>query len=215
MKYNTIIFDLDGTLLNTLEDLADAVNYALKESGYPLRTTDEVRRFIGNGVKKLMERSTPDNITDGDFEKCYQLFREYYKNNSRNKTAPFEGITDLLKKLKEQGIKTAVVTNKMDEAAQDVIRYYFGELIDITIGQRDGIPTKPDPACVNKAIESLNAEKESCIFIGDSDVDILAGHNAGLPAIGVTWGYRSKELLLESGADYIAESPFEILEFIK
>lgn len=215
MKYNTIIFDLDGTLLNTLEDLADAVNYALKKCGYPLRTMDEVRQFIGNGVKKLMERSTPENINEKDFEKCYQLFRSYYKENSRIKTAPYEGITDLLKSLKEQGIKTAVVTNKMDEAAQDVIKYYFGELIDITIGQRENIPTKPDPAGVNKAIESLAAAKENCIFAGDSDVDILTGHNAGLLSIGVTWGYRSKELLLESGADFIAESPAEILEFIK
>lgn len=214
MKYKAVIFDLDGTLVDTLEDLADSVNYALDSFGFPHRSIDEVRSFIGNGVRRLIYLSVPEGTENETSEKCLEIFRNHYKSNSRNKTNPYEGITETLDRLSESGIRTAVVTNKMQEAAKDIVEFYFGEKINLTVGQVDGVSQKPSPDGVNLVLKTLGISKEEAIYVGDSEVDCITASNAGIDCIGVTWGFREKKVLEENGARFIAESPQEILSFI-
>lgn len=214
MKYTTFIFDLDGTLLNTIDDLADAVNYSLKHNGFPTRPTHEVKSFVGNGIQKLISRSLPDGSTEADFEKCLADFKAYYNEHCLDKTEPYEGISDLLTFLKSKGSKIAVVTNKNNTAAQRLIAHNFGSLVDFTLGHTEGIAHKPDPAGVYKAMRELDSCAGECIYIGDSDVDCHTGHNAGMHVIGVTWGFRSLENLQSAGADYIANTAEELLQYI-
>ncbi len=214
MKYKAVIFDLDGTLTDTLEDLKNSVNYALACFGFPERTLDEVRCFVGNGVRRLIKLSVPENISDEVSEKCIGVFKEHYEANSCVKTKPYDGAIDLLKVLKDSGIKTAVVTNKMHSAAAEITRKFFGDLIEVTVGQVDGMSQKPQPDGVYKALEILDVAKGDAVYVGDSEVDCVTAGNAGLPCIGVTWGFRSREVLEQNGADFIVDSPEEILKFI-
>lgn len=210
MKYDAIIFDLDGTLTDTLEDLKNSVNYALKESGFPERNLDEVRSFVGNGVRRLIYLSVPENTPDEISESCLEVFKGYYKDHSLIKTKPYDGIIPMLERMKKEGIKTAVVTNKMHEAAVDIVNLFFDGLIDVTIGQIDGVAQKPQPDGIYAALEKLGVSKDKAVYVGDSEVDCITAKNAEIPCIGVTWGFRSKEVLLENGADYIINSPKEI-----
>lgn len=210
MKYEAIIFDLDGTLTDTLEDLKNSVNFAMREFGFPERTTDEVRSFVGNGVKRLIDLSVPENTSDVISAECLSVFKNHYKDNSLVLTKPYDGIIPMLERLKKEGIKTAVVTNKMHEAAVDIVNLFFGELIDVTIGQIDGVSQKPQPDGIYSALEKLDVSKEKSVYVGDSEVDCITAKNAGIPCIGVTWGFRSKEVLSENGADYIINFPEEI-----
>lgn len=210
MKYDAIIFDLDGTLTDTLEDLKNSVNYAMGEFGFPERTLDEVRSFVGNGVRRLIYLSVPENTPDEISESCLEVFKKYYKDHSLIKTKPYDGIIPMLERLKKEGIKTAVVTNKMHEAAVDIVRIFFDGLIDVTIGQIDGIAQKPQPDGIYAALEKLGVSKENAVYVGDSEVDCITARNAGISCIGVAWGFRSKEVLLENGADFIINSPQEI-----
>ncbi len=212
MKYDAVIFDLDGTLTDTLEDLKSSVNYALSQFGFPERNTEEIRSFVGNGVKRLIYLSVPENTPDEISERCLSVFREHYNNHSCEKTKPYDGISDLLKLLKDNGIKTAVVTNKMHSAAADIVEYFFGSLIDITVGQIDGVAQKPQPDGIYKVLEKLGISKEKAVYVGDSEVDCVTAKNAGIPCIGVTWGFRSKEILLENGADFIADTTTALTE---
>lgn len=212
MKYETVIFDLDGTLTDTLADLRNSVNFALSEFGFPKRTYEEIRSFVGNGVKKLVFLSVPENTSDEISEKCLLKFKEHYAKNSLAETKPYDGIICILELLKENGIKTAVVTNKMQPAARNIVEYFFGDLIDITVGQVDGLPQKPQPDGIYFALNKLNAAKDKAVYVGDSEVDCKTAKNAGIPCIGVTWGFRSKEVLADNGADYIAESSDELIE---
>ena len=210
MKYEAVIFDLDGTLTDTLEDLTNSVNSALRECGFPERTTDEVRSFVGNGVKRLIRLSLPDNTSEDIEEKCLGVFRAYYRNNSLVKTKPYDGIIPILSELKIRGVKTAVVTNKTHETAENIVRFFFDGLIDITLGQTDGAARKPEPDGINLVLEKLGVSKDKAIYVGDSEVDCITAKNAGIPCIGVTWGFRDKSVLLENGADYIADSSEEL-----
>ena len=212
-NFNTIVFDLDGTLTDTLDDLRSSVNFALSQFGFPERSRDEIRSFVGNGVRRLIYRSVPENTDTATAEKCLEVFREHYKANSCVETKPYDGIADLLETLKKRGIKTAVVTNKMHEAAADIVEYFFGGLIDITIGQSEKIAPKPAPDSVFLALEKLGVSKEDAIYVGDSEVDCMTAHNAGIPCIGVTWGFRDREVLEANGADYIAENSQDIIQF--
>lgn len=215
MKYDAVIFDLDGTLTDTLEDLKNSANFALQSFGFPERTLDEVRSFVGNGVRKLIFRSVPCGTNEKTAENCLAVFREHYKNNSLVKTKPYDGIIPMLEVLKKQGIKTAVVTNKMNEAAQDIVRIFFDGLIEITVGQIDGMAQKPQPDGIEFVLQKLGISKEKAVYVGDSEVDCITAKNAGIPCIGVTWGFRDKSVLLENGADYIIENPQQIIDFIK
>ena len=214
MKYKTLIFDLDGTLLNTLLDLASSVNYAMRECGFNERTTDEIRRFIGNGVAVLIQRSVPDGISEEEYKKALDIFKTHYKENSRKNTAPYDGICDLLRKLKEDGYNLAIVSNKVDFAVKDLRDEFFNGLIDVAIGDSDATRTKPEPDMVYKAIEELGVDKESCIYIGDTDVDIETARNSGMDCISVSWGFRLCSELEEYGATMIADCAEDILKFV-
>lgn len=212
MKYNTYIFDLDGTLLDTLQDLANAVNHAMREMKYPERTVDEVRRFIGNGIRMLIKRAAPQGISDKDYEKTLAIFTAYYLEHIADFTKPYDGIAEVIKTLKSKGCKVAVVSNKADEAAKKVVKDYFGDIFDMVVGKMDRFPSKPEPDSVLYVIETLGSDKDKCIYSGDSEVDVHTAHNAGLPCVGVTWGNRDVSELIAAGAEYIAEKPSEILE---
>ena len=214
MKYEAVIFDLDGTLIDTLEDLKDSINFALEQHGMPERSLEEVRTFVGNGVKKLVFRSVPENTSEELRESCLKAFKAHYITNSMNKTRPYNGICELIKKLKEKGVKLAVVTNKTQDAADAIMNEFFKDDFEIIIGQIDGVAQKPQPDGVWYAIEKLGASKQNSVYIGDSEVDCLTAKNSGIPIIGVTWGFRGRKVLEENNADYIVDSPEEILNII-
>lgn len=203
---DTIIFDLDGTLLNTLEDLMDSVNFALERQGFPLRNIEEIRSFVGNGIRLLVERAVPQEIVGTDtFEICFKDFNDYYKVHMEDKTAPYDGINEMLKNIKKAGFKTAIVTNKVDYAAQELCNRLFPE-IDLVVGSVDDRPNKPAPDGAFYAIDTLGSKAENTIFVGDADTDILTAKNAGLPSIGVLWGFRDREIIEAEGAEYIVET---------
>ena len=208
--YETYIFDLDGTLLDSLEDLKDAVNHALRLSGFPERTIDEVRGFVGNGVGKLVERSVPGGKDNCHFPQVMADFNSYYLLHSCDKTQPYPGVTDLLGRLRSEGKRVAVVSNKFDEAVKLLIARYFNGLVEVAIGEKPGISRKPAPDTVVEALRELGADGSRAVYIGDSDVDVLTARNAGLPCISVLWGFRSREFLEKHGAQTFVSSPKEI-----
>ncbi len=207
-----VIFDLDGTLLNTLDDLADSTNYALSKFGYPTRTIEEVRQFVGNGVAKLIERAIPDGENNPNFEKCLSIFKENYAKNMYNKTAPYNGIIEMLSNLKSKGIKIAVVSNKFDLAVKELCKKYFEGFIDFAAGENEaqGIKKKPAPDTVISVLNEFNFAPEDAVYVGDSDVDIMTAKNSKMPCISVTWGFRDKKFLLENGATILINAPSEI-----
>lgn len=207
-----VIFDLDGTLLNTLDDLADSTNYALSKFGYPTRTIEEVRQFVGNGVAKLIERAIPDGKNNPNFEKCLAIFKENYAQNMYNKTAPYNGIIEMLSNLKSKGIKIAVVSNKFDLAVKELCKKYFEGFIDFAAGENEaqGIKKKPAPDTVISVLNEFNFAPEDAVYVGDSDVDIMTAKNSKMPCISVTWGFRDKKFLLENGATILINAPSEI-----
>lgn len=209
----TVIFDLDGTLLNTLEDLKDSTNYALVQFGFPQRSLEEVRHFVGNGVQKLIERAVPAICDKETCKKCLAVFKEHYSQNMYNHTAPYVGILDVLKKLQQNEIKIGVVSNKFDFAVKELCKKYFTDLVDVAIGQADDVPKKPAPDGVFKAMKELRAEKSLTVYIGDSEVDVQTAKNSELPCVGVTWGFRDEKDL--DGANVIVNSPEELIEAIR
>ena len=207
MRYHTAVFDLDGTLLDTLQDLADSTNYALSINGLPARTLDEVRRFVGNGVATLIARAVPEGTEEALTAKCLSDFRAHYFINMENKTAPYPGIMEMLRALRLAGLHLAVVSNKFDSAVKGLCQNYFGDLIPVSIGESQGVARKPAPDTVFKALEELNVPAEGAVYIGDSDVDIATARNAGLPCISVNWGFRDNAFLLAHGASQIVSDP--------
>ena len=216
MKKHLVIFDLDGTLLNTLEDLTDSTNFALNEFNYPPRTLDEVRQFVGNGVGKLIERAIPEGCNNPHYAKCVDLFKENYKVNMYNKTAPYSGIIEMLGKLKSNNIKTAVVSNKFDDAVRGLCKKYFSDLVDYSAGENEseGIKKKPSPDVVLKVLEYFNTPPQDAIYVGDSEVDIETAKNSKIECINVLWGYKDKEFLQNNGAKILISSPDEIFDYL-
>ena len=215
--YRAVIFDLDGTLLDTLEDLRDGVNYVLTLKGYPKRSLEEIRRFVGNGIAKLIERAAPQGTTEAEWAEMLQVFRAYYTEHCRIKTGPYEGITELLEELKKQGILMAIVSNKNDAAVKELVKYYFSDFIEpeVAIGEREGIQKKPAPDSVYEAMRLLGVEKEEAVYVGDSDVDRETAKNAALDCISVTWGFRDEEMLRGLEPEYLVHEPKEIMEIVK
>lgn len=211
-QYSTYIFDLDGTLLDTIQDLATSVNYALSQCRMPERTLDEVRRFVGNGVRLLMIRAVPDGEDNPRFQEAFDIFRSHYLEHSLDTTAPYPGIMDMLERLKANGKRMAVVSNKFDTATKELIRHFFGNLIEVAIGENEaaGVRKKPAPDTVNEALRQLGVGKEDAVYVGDSDVDLQTARNSGLPCISVLWGFRDREFLLENGATTFVQSPDNI-----
>ncbi|MCR5076956.1 MAG: HAD family hydrolase [Prevotella sp.] len=209
--FDTYIFDLDGTLLSTLDDLAASTNYALRWAGMPERTTEEVRMFVGNGVRLLMERAIPGGAENPRFEATYAKFREYYLAHNLDRTRPYDGIPELLWELRRRRKRLAIVSNKFYAATQDLARHFFSDTIEVAIGERETIRKKPAPDTVLEALRQLDAPKEGAVYIGDSDVDVMTARNSGLPCISVLWGFRDRDFLVAHGASLFVERPEEIL----
>lgn len=215
MSYTTIVFDLDGTLLNTLDDLKDSVNYALSKLGYPIKTLDEVRKSVGNGAKLLIDRVVPEGTSPENSAKCLQIYQQHYTTNMQNKTCPYDGIVELLKTLKEMGVKLAIVSNKYDAYVKSLCKEFYGDYIQVAIGESPEVAKKPAPDSVYTALNVLDASKAEAIYVGDSDVDVQTAHNAGLPCVGVTWGFRDRDILKEEGADFIIDKPCELISLFQ
>ena len=215
MKYIIAIFDLDGTILNTLEDLADSTNYALKTYGYPERTMDEVRQFVGNGIRKLMERAVPEGTPVEEIDRVHETFTAQYKVHCADKTRPYDGIMELLQNLKKDGCKLAVVSNKADYGVQELCKQYFDGIFDFAVGEREGIRKKPAPDSVNEVLKTLGCSRDRAVYIGDSDVDIQTAANAQMDHIIVEWGFRDVPFLIAKGAKVLVEKPEEILEIVE
>ena len=213
MNYQTFIFDLDGTLLDTLGDLAASVNYALRTHGMPEHSIDDVLRFVGNGVRKLMQRAVPDGESNPDFEATFATFRQHYLAHSLDTTRPYDGIPGTLEALKARGCRLAVVSNKMMAATQELCRHFFPDTIEVAIGEHEaeGIRRKPAPDTVFAALRRLGVGKEGAVYVGDSDVDIQTAANAGLPCISVLWGFRDRDFLIQHGAKTFISAPSELL----
>lgn len=215
MMIKTIIFDMDGTILNTIDDIAIAVNVALKEKNLPLKSIDEIKLAVGNGAKTLIERITPSGSSDQLKHEVFTMYQAYYDAHSQDFTGPYDGIMDLLIELKKQGYQLATVSNKYQHLVSELNRNVFQGLFDCTIGETHGIPIKPAPDMVYQALKELKTSKEEALFIGDSDVDIDTAKNAMMKSVGVTWGFRSKEVLLKHQATYIIEHPDELYAILK
>ena len=211
--YKTFIFDLDGTLLDTLQDLADSVNHALRQYGMPEHSLDDIRRFVGNGVRLLMERAVPEGAQHPLFEEAFASFRQYYMQHSLDTTRPYDGIVETIRELKLRGCRLAVVSNKMMAATQELVAHFFPD-IEVTIGEHEaaGIRKKPAPDTVDEALRQLGVTREGAVYVGDSDVDLLTARNSGLPCISVLWGFRDREFLLAHGATTLIERPEELLQ---
>ena len=217
LRCDTVIFDLDGTLLDTLDDLMDATNHALAQLGYPARTRKEVESFVGNGVAKLMERAVPPGTGHADIARALDIFKPYYALHSKDKTAPYPGILETLRALRAKGCRLAVVSNKFDAAVKVLAQDYFPGLMDLAAGENEaeGVPKKPDPTMVLQTMTALGSTPARTVYVGDSDVDLKKEKNAGLPCISVTWGFRSREVLLRHGADIFIDAPGELAELVE
>jgi len=215
MKYQVIIFDMDGTLLNTLDDLYNAVNYVLLKFGYPLRTREEVRSFVGNGVQRLVDFAIPNGQNNPHREEIFADFKQYYNIHGREKTQPYPGITELLQELKSRGYQLGVVSNKYDAAVKTLSEIYFPGVFATAIGEREGVRRKPAPDSVFAVLNELRADTSGVLYVGDSEVDIRTAENAGVACISVTWGFRDRDLLEREGAKQIIDDPSELLQFVE
>ena len=214
MSYKAVIFDLDGTILDTLQDLANSVNHALRTHGYPERTLDEVRGFIGNGIRVLMRRSCPADISEAAQEEALATFRVHYDAHWKDFTGPYGGIRDLLAALKERGIRTAVVSNKIEPAVIVLCDEHFPGDFEYMVGNRPDLAPKPSPDSVNEVIGKMGLDKQDIVYIGDTEVDIQTADNAGIDCIGVDWGFRDGDYLRDLGAKYIVNTPMEVLDIV-
>ena len=216
MMYSTVLFDLDGTLLDTLDDLTDAVNFALKGQGLPDCTREEVRNFIGNGIVMLLSRAAKDRASEVDADKMVADFKEYYAAHWQDKTRPYDGVIELLSALKAEGRKVGVVSNKVDFATKGLCKACFGNLIDVAIGENEaaGVPRKPIPDGIFLAMRALSSELKDTVYVGDSEVDIQTAKNAGIPCISVTWGFKDRGFLLENGATHLVSTIEELQKLL-
>lgn len=213
-KIEAVIFDLDGTVLDTLDDLTDSVNTALEKYHLPARTREEVRSFVGNGLRSLMLRAVPAGDAEPEFEELFVFFRDYYRSHCDIKTGPYEGIFQLMKEIQSRNIKMAIVSNKFDLGVKVLNEKFFSDYIKVAIGEREGISRKPAPNSVNEALRLLGVEKAHAVYVGDSDVDILTAKNAGIRCVSVSWGFRDEAFLREKGAEVVIDSPLELLEYV-
>lgn len=213
MKYTTIIFDLDGTLLNTLDDLADSLNYALAKEGYAMHTYEEVKFFVGSGIQVMIERALPQHAEH--FDAVYQTFLTHYEKNKTNKTAPYPGVFETLKLLKAKGVQMAIVSNKYQQGVTEICTPLFGQYMDVMIGEQLGYAKKPSRDMVDLAINQLGVDPATAVYVGDSDIDVLTAQHAQLPCIGAAWGFRGEAFLKAQGVKMIAKTFSDILKFIE
>ena len=214
-KISTIVFDLDGTLLHTLEDLADSTNYALRQYGFAERTLEEIRAFVGNGVRKLIERALPEGAENPFFNSVFSCFKSYYVDHCMEKTGLYAGIPEMLHELKSAGYHLAIVSNKLQSGVDELYEHYFSDTVEVAVGERPELNRKPAPDMVLLALEKLGVSTDEAVYVGDSDVDVATARNSGLPCISVLWGFRDKEFLVQHGAHCFAQTPEEICRIIK
>ena len=218
--YKLAIFDMDGTILNTIDDLADSCNVICEKYGYPLHTVEEIKYMVGNGIPKLMRRALPQDIEEEQFNKVLAEYIEYYEDHCAIKTAPYKGIVECIRSLRAAGVKVAVNTNKVQAAAEELCQMYFPNLFDVISGSRPGIPPKPDPTGLFEILRDIGLSKDQAChpgvacFIGDSDVDLQTGLGSGLDFIGVDWGFRGRQFLLEQGASVVVDNTEELLKLL-
>ena len=208
-----LLFDMDGTLMDTLQDITDSVNYGMREKGYPEKSREEVRLAVGNGVVKLVENLLPE-ISPEERDEFLEIFRPYYAIHAMDQSAPYEGLPAVLKKLGEEGYVCGIVSNKPHEATSEIGKEFFPDF-PLALGQREDIPRKPNPDPIEFALKTLGGTKAECIYIGDSEVDVKTALNAAVPCIGVTWGFRDESVLIEAGAKHLAHTPAELYERIR
>ena len=213
MKYKAVIFDLDGTLLNTIEDLKNATNHALTAFGYPARTTEEMKHFAGRGVRYMVAKALPGGEDNPQFEDVFNCFRPYYEAHCMDLTAPYPGIGDLLARLRQAGCKTAVVTNKIQSAADELIHDLFPD-IPLVVGDSPAVKRKPAPDGVWLALEKLGVDRADAAYVGDSNIDYETAKNAALPCLSVLWGFRTREELVACGADTFVETPEALADYL-
>lgn len=215
--YNTVIFDLDGTLLNTIDDLADTVNYVMREFGWQEHTVDEIRKKVGNGIRNLVKRSVPNGFDNPQFEEAFVTFREYYQEHCQVKTDAYPGIMEMLEQLHVKGYKMAIVSNKTHPAVAELNEIYFKDYIDIALGENEdaGIKKKPAPDMVNLALEKLGSKKTEAIYVGDSEVDKSTADNSGMDCALCQWGFRELELLESLAPKAIIKEPMELLDILE
>lgn len=215
-KYDAVIFDLDGTLMDTLEDLADAVNEIISRNGYPTRTYDQVRRIVGNGLKQTLTLCLPEGTKEDVIERLLPDFAAYYQENCQIKTKPYDGIEDILRELYARGYRMAIVSNKRDEAVKTLNEEYFQAYVKVAIGENEsaGIRKKPAPDTVYQALRELGCKRERAVYVGDSEVDKMTADNAGLPCISVAWGFRDKEDLEKLEPMRLIDQPMELLDIL-
>lgn len=207
-----VVFDLDGTLLDTLQDLYESTNYALMEMGMPLRRLDEVRHFVGNGVRRLIERAVPEQTDEARLETCFAHFQRHYLRHCQDHTRLYPGIDHLLRTLHERGFLLAIVSNKLQAGVDELYEAYFRGVVDVAIGEREGVRRKPAPDMVHLALQELRIYACEAIYVGDSEVDLATARAASLPCTSVLWGFRTREELLRAGATWLVETPGELLD---
>ena len=210
-KINTVIFDMDGTLMDTLDDLTSSMNYIMRKYSYGEYTLDQIRSFVGNGLANLMERCIPGGRENPSFDTVFADFKEYYGAHCNDKTGPYTHVCELLTELKARGYKMAIVSNKAHGPLCELVRLHFSRWIEVAIGEREGVRKKPAPDTVYLALEALGSDKENAVYVGDSEVDVATAKNAGLACIGCEWGFRTRELLEELGAEVVISDPLELV----
>ena len=210
----TVIFDMDGTVLNTLDDLATSVNYVLTRFGMPTHCTEDYRLYFGNGIRYALKCAVPAGTEEETIDRMLPLFREHYNAHCLDRTGPYEGIPELMKCLREQGFKMAIVSNKIDSAVKELNEKFFHDYVDVAIGEREGIRRKPAPDTVLQALAELKSTKDEAVYVGDSEVVMQTASNSGLPCITVLWGFRDKEYLTEQGATVFANTPKEVFDLL-
>ena len=210
----TVVFDLDGTLLDTLDDLAASVNYALGMYGYPMRSKKEVRSFLGNGIRYLMRRSVPESTDEAGYEKAFAAFRQHYLKHCLDKTRPYDGVLEVLKTLKERGYRLAIVSNKLQPAVEELNGRFFKDYVSVAIGESREVRRKPAPDTVLQALSRLGSTREEAVYVGDSEVDMQTAQNVGIPCISVLWGFRDRAFLEEHNAACFVEKPSDILALL-
>ena len=213
-SFLAVVFDLDGTLLDTLEDIRDAVNESLAAFGFAPRTLEEIRSFVGNGAVKLLERALPHPVPDDTFRALYRDYDARYTANAQNKTHPYPGILELLREVRARGYRIAVLSNKQDSAVRLLCAHYFPELVDLAVGPTEGRRTKPAPDGPEYICRTLGVDASDVLYVGDSETDMLTGKNVGMFTLAVTWGFRDRAALVQNGAEYFAEEPKDILNYL-
>lgn len=211
MRYKTFIFDLDGTLLNTLDDLAASTNYALRQFEMKEHPVESIRQFVGNGVGKLIERAIPDGKDNPLYDDVLDTFRKHYMNHSLDTTRPYDGVDKMLRDLKQSGCRIAVVSNKFLAATQELCQHFFPDTVEVAIGEHENIRRKPAPDTVREALQRLGEGSDDAVYVGDSEVDIATAKNSGLPCISVLWGFRDRDFLLSHGATTFVTTPSDIV----